>query len=392
MGKPSAPPAPDYKGAAQEQGVANLKAGEQSASLSNPNIYTPYGNQTVSYAPTGPNGNMQPTVTQSLTPDAQKTLDAQQRVQLGLANLGQQGLGVAQNVLGQPFQYDGPEIQTSFGNNGPLQYGADLSGVAKMPVNAGTTAQQAIMSRLQPQVEQNRSAMAQALANQGITEGSEAYSRAQTQRSQGENDLYTQAALQGLGLDMSANQQGYNQQMGQAGLYNQAMAQQFNQGQSAAQFGNSAALQRYQQQLAQYNQPLNQIAALMSGSQIQNPQFQQYTGANIQAAPVFQGAQAQGNYDMGIYGQKMAGYNSTLGGIADLGGAAATAGLFSDMRLKSNIERVGTHPKGFGIYEYDIFGRRERGVMAQEVREVMPEAVMTHPSGYLMVNYEAINV
>jgi hypothetical protein len=64
--------------------------------------------------------------------------------------------------------------------------------------------------------------------------------------------------------------------------------------------------------------------------------------------------------------------------------------LRSDIRLKSNIVKVGEHPKGFGIYEYDIDGHRERGVMAQEVEKIIPEAVMEHPDGYKMVNYGAL--
>ena len=59
----------------------------------------------------------------------------------------------------------------------------------------------------------------------------------------------------------------------------------------------------------------------------------------------------------------------------------------SDRRLKSNIVRIGTHPLGIGIYEYDIFGERTRGVMADEVLTVRPEAVLEDPSGYLMVDY-----
>lgn len=61
--------------------------------------------------------------------------------------------------------------------------------------------------------------------------------------------------------------------------------------------------------------------------------------------------------------------------------------MASDRRLKSNIVRIGTHPLGIGIYEYEIFGRPDIGVMAQEVLEVKPEAVLTHPDGYLMVHY-----
>jgi hypothetical protein len=79
-------------------------------------------------------------------------------------------------------------------------------------------------------------------------------------------------------------------------------------------------------------------------------------------------------------------------GIADLiGTGVSIAGLFSDIRLKSNIVKVGDHPKGFGIYEYDKFGQRERGVMAQEVQQVIPEAVSVHDSGYLMVNYSMLD-
>ena len=67
-------------------------------------------------------------------------------------------------------------------------------------------------------------------------------------------------------------------------------------------------------------------------------------------------------------------------------------GQMSDRRLKSNIVRIGTHPLGIGLYEYDIFGERQRGVMADEVEQVMPEAVTTHPTlGYKMVRYDLLS-
>lgn len=62
----------------------------------------------------------------------------------------------------------------------------------------------------------------------------------------------------------------------------------------------------------------------------------------------------------------------------------------SDLRLKSNIARVGTHPRGVGIYEYDIDGRRERGVIAQELLTVLPEAVRLGDDGFFRVNYAAL--
>lgn len=77
---------------------------------------------------------------------------------------------------------------------------------------------------------------------------------------------------------------------------------------------------------------------------------------------------------------------STAVGLASIGSS-----IFSDERLKSNIKRVGTHPLGIGVYDYDKFGKRERGLLAQEVEEVMPEAVKEHSSGYKKVNYGLLN-
>lgn len=299
MGKssPSPPPAPDYVGAANAQGVANVEAARTSAKLSNPNIIGPLGNQTVTYG-TGDQQDI-PTVTQTLTPDAQATLESQQKVQHSLADLGQQGIGTAQSVMGRAFNPDLPNMQT----------GIDTSGIAKMPVNAGTTAQEAIMSRLAPDIQRQEAATRQTLANQGITQGSEAYRNAMTDQGRQENDLQTQAALQGINIDMGANQQGY----GQAA--------------NNAQFGNTAIANSLQQQLALRNQPLNEITALESGSQIQMPQFQGYQGQNVAPPPIFGAAQAQNQNAMQNFGIQSAGANANNAATTGLMGTAATVAM-----------------------------------------------------------------
>lgn len=442
MGKdsPSPPPAPDYAGAAAAQGAANVETARVQGQMSNPNIYGPLGSQTVTWS------GDQPTVTQNLTPDALATLRSQQQVQRELASLGVQGIGTARNVLGTAFSPNLPGLQTALGSAGAIaptptlsSYGQaaggvsgtpaagqlDLSRVAAMPVSAGTTAQQAIMSRLAPQIAQSDAALRQRLANQGLVPGGEAYQNAMTTQGQQANDLMTQAALQGINLDIAANQQGFGQAL-QAGQFgNQAAAQNFQQAQAqqaaqnaaiqqnqqaalqqqqagmsaqnqlynqmlqGAQFGNMAQQQSLQQQLALRNQPLNEIVGLMGGSQIQMPQFQGYQGSNIAPPPIFNAAQAQGQAAMDAYGIQSANANAANSGLFNLLGSGVMAGAsyFSDRRLKSNIERVGTHEAGVGIYEYDIFGERQRGVMADEVEQVMPQAVITHASGYKMVDY-----
>ena len=80
-----------------------------------------------------------------------------------------------------------------------------------------------------------------------------------------------------------------------------------------------------------------------------------------------------------------------MNNILDLGNLGLAAfKAFSDRRLKSNVIRIGTHPLGIGLYEYDIFGERQRGVMADEVEAVLPSAVSTHSSGFKMVDYSQL--
>lgn len=63
----------------------------------------------------------------------------------------------------------------------------------------------------------------------------------------------------------------------------------------------------------------------------------------------------------------------------------------SDARLKENIVPLGWN-NGFPTYEFSYIGRPERyiGVIAQEVAQRMPDAVMTDLDGFLMVDYRKI--
>jgi Chaperone of endosialidase len=78
----------------------------------------------------------------------------------------------------------------------------------------------------------------------------------------------------------------------------------------------------------------------------------------------------------------------------DYGKIAMTgASLFSDERLKENIELVGEE-NGHNVYKFNYInepGETFIGVMAQEVKEKQPDAV-TEIDGYLAVNYNKIGV
>lgn len=73
-------------------------------------------------------------------------------------------------------------------------------------------------------------------------------------------------------------------------------------------------------------------------------------------------------------------------------GIKGGASLFSDVRLKEDVKLVGKE-NGINIYEFKYKGKPERyrGVMAQEVREVIPEAVI-EKDGFLAVDYDKIGI
>jgi hypothetical protein len=380
------PAAPNFAATQQKQAAADTETTQAQSRLNNPNQVNPFGTQTTTYDETGT-----PTVTQALTPDAQSALTAQQETQKRLAESGAAAAKRYQDMISQPFNPNLAGIQTSFNQGGNImsdpnqrfgqQSGGgvfdksasgeftgqqamtnlDLSNVAKMPVNAGMTGQQAIMARLDPQLQRMDEQARQRLANQGLTYGGEAYNRAMGDVNQGRNDLLSQAALQGIGLDMSANQQGYNQALSSGGFYNQGVGQNYGQGMdtqsarnaaigqnqsaalarqqamnqaqqqgfsqdlSRAQFGNMAQDQSLNQQLALRQQPLNEVMGLMGGSQFQLPQFQGYQAATKSPQEILLAQQMQDKALMDRYGLESANINARNSAVGSLLGTAASA-------------------------------------------------------------------
>ena len=65
----------------------------------------------------------------------------------------------------------------------------------------------------------------------------------------------------------------------------------------------------------------------------------------------------------------------------------------SDVKIKENIEYVGSSPQGHNIWEFNYIGgtKRYRGAMAQEVAKINPMAVNVE-DGILAVDYSKIDV
>lgn len=182
----------------------------------------------------------------------------------------------------------------------------------------------------------------------------------------------------------------FSQGLANAGLNNQASGQAF--GQSS-----SARAQALQELLQQQQNPINILNALRSGSQVSAPTFGNTPQGNVANTDIASMYNNQYQGQLAQYNSQQASNNSGLGSLVGLGGAAlmSPAGtfaplmaMFSDRRLKKNVRRVGTHALGIGLYTYDyLWGEPGAGVMADELEQVMPEAVSVHPSGFKMVNY-----
>jgi hypothetical protein len=109
---------------------------------------------------------------------------------------------------------------------------------------------------------------------------------------------------------------------------------------------------------------------------------------------MYPGGQTTGQQSGTSYGQGGGGGGGGVGSF--LGPALSVAGMalpfFSDARLKDVHARVGFTDTGFPLYLYNYKGedRPQIGPMAQDVEQVMPDAVAEHSSGYKVVDYSRL--
>ena len=338
MGKSaSAPPPPDYAGAAKETAAGNLEAARANIAANRVNQYTPYGSLEYEVSGEDKFGNPMWKATQSLAPAQQQLLDYQNKASLGLGELTGKGLGYVSNMLETPF---------------------DVSQLPSTGFNPSQTYQEAYMQRLAPQLQQGRDKLQQDLANRGIDIGSEAYDRAMMQQAQRENDLLLGATTQGFGVGQQARQQGL------------------------------------QEQAYLRNEPLNTLNAVRTGAQVQGPSFvNPAMQANTAGADILGATQMGYNAQLAASNAQNAANNAMTQGLFSLGGAA----IMSDIRTKENIKAIGWLPNGLPVYEYEYKAEfkdhplaghgTHTGVMAQEVEVMYPNAVITLHDGYKAVDY-----
>ena len=357
--------------------------------------------------------------------------------QLGLS--GQQGIG---SLLGQAGQFGMQAAEMGRGVAGE-QAALGMQGIQSEADLANRAAQMGISTQqLRSQLAQQAGQAGRDVAQMGMQAGRDVSNIAQQSGQMGIQGAQTQAGLagqradiaQGIGqLGMQGQQLGSNvfgQQMDRFARAGQGLGgltqdqfgtalQAFGQGtgaQRAAAAGIAGLGQQGQQMLGTQINTLNQLGVTGRGIQ-QAGLDAQYKAATQMADEPFmrlqrgqallQGGapfmpQYQSGFSMGqnqgqaqTQGSKFAQGLQAVGTIA----SAANAMGFSDIRLKENVMKVGDVQPGVGWYTWDWNDTAKamgvddptEGVIAQELKEVDPSAVVVGDDGYYRVDYSKVN-
>lgn len=392
MGKSagSAPAAPDPVVTAQAQTQSNVETARTNAALNRVNQVTPYGNMTYqnlgdqwasqhtnqmqqaynagTYTPGSNNGNFvyqdeynaalnDPNnpykdtwqATTTLSPEQQRLYDQTTAGQLMYGDAALRGLSQLQGKIGSPVDYaNAPAAGTAYQQQGQIAPTLTQDAWQAIQPNIGYGAESrarvedALFQRLAPSQNAQRAATNQSLANQGLTPGSEAYNNSMRALGQQENDARLaviaqggqEEALQAGIASQLFNQQSSNrdallnaqnalfgQQTAARGLFDQEQQQGFNQ-------SNALRQQAIQEQLTARQIPLNEIAALLGGQQVQYPQFTntaQTQQGNTDLASIMNGYISSQNNAYNARVQQAASGNATTGTIGAAAIAAAVA-------------------------------------------------------------------
>lgn len=331
-GKKSPGPPGDYVGAVQEQGRQQRDLLNEQTQANRPNQSTPFAS---SQWTRGPDGQWQQNV----------SLNGQ---------LGSSAIA-AQNQLAEQMRQ-------------PLDFGKlpELGTGESARQQASDAAYRQAASRLDPQFQQMEDRNRARLLNQGLAEGSEAYNRAMDRLSQQRNDAYNQANFSAIREGTAAG----------SALFNQNLA------------GRQQAIQEL---LRARQQPMQELGFLQSLTSM--PGFSQ---AGMAQAPNLLGAMtAQDQANLLRYQMGQQGRADAIGGITDLiGTLGPIAMMASDERVKTGLERHEEEvlpgvPLATFRYTPEIgMPGLYAGVVAQDLQQVRPDAVISGEDGTLYVGPE----
>lgn len=276
----------------------------------------------------------------------------------------------------------GPNLKATFGDAGPVT--GEIADAGSVRRSYGTDfsedrqrVEDALFERLNPQLDRDRDRLESRLASQGIRMGSEAYKSAMGDLNRSTNDARLTAVLgagqehsrltdmeaRRAGFENAAQGQAFGQNAEAARFSNSAQAQTFGQEAARADFanntaqtmrgnevqgiamGNAATAQEANADIARFdaantarnlelqedltlrNQPINEIIALMSGSQIRDPNFITPSTAQIPTTDYAGIQNASDARAQQRYGQELGLWSDIISGGLGAGAAVARGGF-----------------------------------------------------------------
>lgn len=375
MGKksgPKAPPAPDPVATAAAQTGMNVNTAIANSYLQNANETSPTGSVNYSVGGhqtiTDPNTGQQyqvPTFNRDvkLSAGQQGIFDTTERTQQELANVGLQQTQKIGGILGTPISFSGaqqvnnPNLQTKLGSSDFEQSRRDV--------------EKAVMSRADPQLQAAKQQLDAKLVAEGHQRGTEGYNQAMGEWGQQYNDATMQAILAG-GQEQSRL---FGMDLQRFGAENQAAQQQ-------AAWEASKRGTDIQENLLLRQTPMNEINALMSGSQISMPQFSAYNSGQVAGTPygdyVYKGYDTQSANYRAQEAADAASQAAMWSGIGSLGGGLLAR---SERRVKRDIQLIGMR-HGLPWYRFSYIwdapdAEPRDGVMFDEVQILQPDAAVT---------------
>ena len=328
---------PDYGDMAVAQGEANEGVVRDQTYANRPTQYTPWGYTSWEANPfTDPGSGEQTTrweQTQGLTPELQDLYNKQVALTGGKTDIAGGLMGRMANEFGTQMDFGGlnPLAQTPQNQYTLPESYEGIAGIGD-PTAMRQRAEEAsygkAMSRLQPQFDSRREGLEIKMRNQGLGPEDAAYQSQMQNLGQQETDAYGQAQYDAVRAGLGEQNQLWNQGMGQRqqsigeanNQFQQALgsnAQNFGQNMQTSNYANQIRQQQMTEAMQQRGFSLNEINALLSGGQVQNPQMPNFAQASAaQPAPIYQAGVDQGNYDAAT---------NPMGGLMDLAGAGMGA-------------------------------------------------------------------
>ncbi len=289
MGSSSPPPAPDPYKTSSAEGKSNIQTGIANSVLGNPNVYGPTGSTVYSKSGemetvTLPDGSTAQVPrynqTTTLSPEQQQLYNLNTQTQQRIGQIGFDQAGKIGDILGKPVDLSGLTID-------PNSFSQDRSRV-----------EQSIYDRNSPFLERERAAIETDLTNKGFQQGTDAWKSAMDDYNRRLNDFRLGVTERGL-----AEQQG---------MYGMA---------------SNAAQQEMQRRLQERNQPINEITALLSGSQVSMPNAQGYNAPTIAGSNLGQSVYNSAAINSKNYETEQKANAALMSGLFGLGGTALTGGM-----------------------------------------------------------------